>query len=77
MDCGRFSIYRCKYSESKSVMLQFFNLINFVKKYEFIIAKQNNKLPLHYKKFRWCSDLSIFSLANVARARIAFCDGYD
>ena len=30
--CARFLIYRCKYSKSKPDMLQYFNLINLVKK---------------------------------------------
>ena len=48
--CARFFIYRFKYSKSKPDMLQYFDLINLVKKSEYIIAKQNNKLCVHFKK---------------------------
>ena len=48
--CVRFLIYRSKYSKSKPDMLQYFNLINLVKQSEYIIAKQNNKLCVHFKK---------------------------
>ena len=50
--CGRFLIYKCKYSKSKPDMLQYFNLISLVKKSEYIIAKQNNKLCVHFKKWK-------------------------
>ena len=50
--CARFLIYRCKYSKSKPDMLQYFNLINLVKQSEYIIAKQNNKLSVHFKKWK-------------------------
>ena len=48
--CARFLIYRYKYSKSNPDMLQYFNLINLGKKLEYIIAKQNNKLCVHFKK---------------------------
>ena len=48
--CARFLIYR--YSKSKPDMLQYFNLINLVKQLEYIIAKQNNKLCVHFKKWK-------------------------
>ena len=47
--CARFLIYRCKYSKSKPDMLQNFNLINLANTLEYIIAKQNNKLCIHFK----------------------------
>ena len=50
--CARFLIYRCKYSKSKPDMLQYFNLINLAKKSEYIMAKQNNKLCVHFKKWK-------------------------
>ena len=50
--CARFLIYRCKYSKSKPDMLQYINSINLVKQLEYIIAKQNNKLCVHFKKWK-------------------------
>ena len=44
--------YECKYSKSKPDMLQYFNLINLVKKSEYILAKQNKKLCVHFKKWK-------------------------
>ena len=36
LSCAKFLVYRGKYSESKPDKLQYFNLINLVKKFEFI-----------------------------------------
>ena len=52
LSCARFLTYRCEYSKSKADMLQYFNLINLVKKAEYIIAKQNNKLCVHFQKWK-------------------------
>jgi len=50
--CGRFLIYRCKHSNAHPEMIQYFNIINVVRKTEYIIAKEKNKLDLHYEKWR-------------------------
>ena len=46
---ARFFIYRCKYSKSKPNMLEYFNKLNIIKKFEFLIAKRNKSLAEHYK----------------------------
>ena len=38
---ARFFIHRCKYSNSKPNMLEYFNVLNMIKKPEYIIAKRN------------------------------------
>ena len=38
---ARFFIYLCKYSKSKTNMLEYFNELNMNKKSEYIIAKRN------------------------------------
>jgi len=50
--CARFLIYRCKHSNAHPEMIQYFNMINIVRKTEYIIAKERNKLNLHYEKWR-------------------------
>ena len=50
--CARFLICRCKYSKSKPDMLLYFNLIDQVKKSEYIIVKQSNKLCVHFKRWK-------------------------
>jgi len=50
--CARFLIFRCKHSNAHPKMIQYFNMINVVRKTEYIIAKERNKLDLHYQKCR-------------------------
>ena len=47
---AKFFIYRYKYSKSKPNMLEYFNLLNMIKKPEYIIAKRNKSLDKLYKK---------------------------
>ena len=55
---ARFFIYRCKYSKSKPNMLEYFNELNMNKKSDYIIAKRNNSLAEHYKKWRNICDFN-------------------
>ena len=41
--CARFLIYRCKCSKSKPDMLQHFNLIDLVKKSEYLLSKKKKQ----------------------------------
>ena len=41
---ARFLIYRCKYFKLKPNMLEYFNVLNMIKKSEYIIAKRNKSL---------------------------------
>ena len=41
---ARFFIYRCKFSKTKPNMLEYFNVLNMIKKSEYIIAKRNNSI---------------------------------
>ena len=41
--CARFFIHRCKYSKSKPDMLQYFNLINLVKKAEYVYNRKTKQ----------------------------------
>ena len=47
----RFLIYRCKYSKTTPNMLQYFNMLNCIKASEHCIAKRNNKLTSHVRKW--------------------------
>ena len=49
----RFFIYCCKYSKSKPIMLEYFNVLNMIKESECISAKRNKSLDKHYKKWRY------------------------
>ena len=49
--CARFFIYRCKYSETIPNMLQYFNMPNCIRTSEHCIAKRNNKLTSHMRKW--------------------------
>ena len=49
--CARFLIYRCKYSKIIPNMLQYFNLLNCMRASEHSIAKRNNKLTSHIRKW--------------------------
>ena len=49
---ARFFIYRCKYSNSKPIMLEYFNELNMNKKSEYIMAKRNKSLAELYKNWR-------------------------
>ena len=52
MFVARFFIYRCKYSKSKPNMLEYFNVLNIVKKSGYIMAKRNKSVDdEHYKKW--------------------------
>jgi len=46
--------YRINFRLNKfhNKMIQYFNMINIIRKTEYIIAKERNKLNLHYKKWR-------------------------
>ena len=47
-----FLIYRCKYSNTKPNMLQYFNSLSITKQTEYIIAKKkNSKLDKHFRKW--------------------------
>ena len=48
---ARFLIYRCKYSNTKPNMLQYFNSLSITKQTEYIIAKKNSKLDKHFRKW--------------------------
>ena len=48
---ARFLIYRCKHSNTTPNMPQYFNAITSTKKSEHYIAKKDNKLEFHYKKW--------------------------
>jgi len=48
-----FLIYRCKYSGTKTNMLKYFNLLNNVKPTEYLIAKRNNKIAIHNRKWAY------------------------
>jgi len=50
---ARFLIYRCKYSGTKPNMLQYFNLLNNIKSTEYLIAKRNNKIAIHFRKWAY------------------------
>ena len=50
---ARFFNYRCKYSKSKPNMLEYFNVLNMIKKSEYIIAERNKTTDEHYKKWRY------------------------
>ena len=48
---ARFLIYRCKYSNAKPNMLQYFNSLSITKQTEYIVAKKNSKLDKHFRKW--------------------------
>ena len=50
---ARCFIYRYKYSKSKPIVLEYFNVLNMIKKSEYIIGKENKSLDEHYKKWRY------------------------
>ena len=54
----RFFINRCNYSKSKPNMLEYFNELSMIKKYEHTIAKRNKSLAEHYKKWRNICDFN-------------------
>ena len=55
---ARFFIYRCKYSKSKPIMLEYFKELNMIKKSENILAKRNKCLAEHYKIWRYICDFN-------------------
>ena len=55
---ARFFIKRRKYYKSKPNMLKYFNVLNMIKKSEYIIAKRNKSLDEHYKKWKYASNFS-------------------
>ena len=55
---ARFFIFRCKYYKLKPNMLEYFNVLNMIKKSEYITAKRNKSINKHYKKWRYISNFS-------------------
>ena len=47
---ARILICRCKYSKCKPNMTQYFNLVNFIRKSEHLIAKHIHDLDVYYRK---------------------------
>ena len=45
-----FFIYWCKHSKLKPNMLEYFNGLNMIKKFEYIIANRNKSTDEHCKK---------------------------
>ena len=50
---AKFFIYRCKNSKLKPNVLECFNVLNMIKKSEYIIAKRNRSLDEHYKQWKY------------------------
>ena len=49
----KYYIYTCKFQERKSSFVSYKAYVNSIKELEYSIAKKNNRLPVHFKKWRF------------------------